>query len=134
MNTKKELIKKKVDFLFWALALGGLFLNLVGLVLIRIFLPPSDRVVILHYNSFLGIDAMSFNFRDEYFQLFLAPIGSLAIWLVNFLIALTFSKHSKDPEANFPEKKLVSYLLLSSGLVVQIELGIYLGALLVVNF
>jgi len=123
---------------FWILILSAILLNLAGFFLLWWQIKPTESAVILHYNAFLGIDIIDFNLKEGYYELFVAPTGGAIIWLINtslsFLLlgqAGRFSKKGKVQESS--ERIIGSYLILTSSIIVQLGLLVYVLDIIVVN-
>jgi len=92
---------KKVSAFF---VYGGLLFNLISWALFVWMVRNEQSIVILHYNAFMGIDAIAnFDVGKNYFQIFMAPIQGTFILLLNLLIALVLSFQSQEVEPNFKE-------------------------------
>lgn len=155
-SLKNNLKKILRDRIFISLAIGGLFLNIIIFIIIKIFINFDQSAFILHYNVFFGIDKISFNFNENPIELFLAPIGVLIIWVTNFVIAVflyltslqeqlqyidvnkDLSKEEEGIEDVVSEKKIYpkifgSYLLLVGALIIAIVIAIYILSIILVN-
>lgn len=152
LTIKRVLWKDKLSFF---LVFFGLVVNLLCFFILWWQIKPDETGTVLHYNVFFGIDAISFDLENFYYQLFLAPAGAFAVWLLNFVLgfALYFQVIS-DREKEKPEyakakrekagkrelyldfldaKMLSGYLLWAGALVVQVALAIYVLAIVMVN-
>ena len=149
---------KKVSAFF---IYGGLLFNLIIWGLFFWFVRSEQSIVILHYNAFMGIDAIAnFDIEKNYFQIFMAPIQGTFIFLLNLLIALVLSFQSQEigsdlDEENFTEQEKVKkgykkeklnqetpqngiiffgvYLLLGGGFLLQLVVFLYTIAIIWVN-
>jgi len=142
----RRLLRNKA---FWALAGGGLFLNLAGWAVLFWGIEIEEAPVILHYNAFLGIDAINFNLKNHPFLLFGNNFSGAIIWLINligglFLWAASISsKTEEDQKKKVTQQRdginkgsvdrLGAYLLWSGGCVIQMIVLIYAIALVLVN-
>lgn len=122
----------------WILVFAGLLLNLGGAFLLWWQIKPTESSVILHYNAFFGIDVIDFDLKSRYYELFAASAGGLFIWLVNSFLSFIlfgqagkFAKDKRKQESS--ERILGGYLLLASGIVVQLGILIYVLAIIRVN-
>lgn len=81
---------------------GGLLFNLISWALFVWLVKNEQAIVILHYNAFMGIDAIAnFDIEKNYFQIFMAPVQGTFIFLLNLLIALVLSFQSQEIESKF---------------------------------
>lgn len=127
---------KKLAFLI----LSGLLVNLAGVLALKFFFPFQQETVILHYNAFLGIDQVEFNFSTNRLKIFLPSIGGALIWLINFILGLSLyftSKENKINQGSSPERFKTSclgaYLLWLAGDIVQIFVLVYVLAIIFIN-
>lgn len=160
MEKKGKSIKEKFkiilgDRIFVFLVLGGLFLNIVNFVIIKIFINFDQAVLILHYNVFFGIDKVGLNVRDNVIQLFFVPMGSCAIWFINLFLGIflyltslgeelqftetfesgdkSFKNGKNDEIISFRSKVFGAYLFLGASLAVSTTIGIYVLSIILVN-
>ncbi len=160
MQEKKSLIKERLktilkDRIFISLVLGGLFLNMIVFAIAILFINFDQSAFILHYNVFFGIDKINFEFDKNPIELFLVPIGSVIIWLINLIIAfflyltslreqLQYVEANKDIadkegggeksiEKELYPKIFGAYSLLVSALIIAVVIGIYIVAVIMVN-
>lgn len=136
-NFKGVFLKKKKLVL---LVFLGLFLNICGWLVLKLFFPFNQETVILHYNAFLGIDWVEFNFSNNKIELFFPLINGLIIWLINFGLGifLYFSQHDlivKEDQKieNFRINQLGAYLLWLVGDLVQMFILVYILAIILIN-
>jgi hypothetical protein len=123
---------------FWILFVLGISLNLLGAFLLWYQIKPTDSAVILHYNSFLGIDIIDFDLEDDYYKLFGVSAVGLIICLANFILSFLifkqvnrFLEEERNQEA--AERQMGGYLLLISSILVQLGILIYILAIIRVN-
>lgn len=138
------------DKLALSLIILGLLLNLSGWLILYLEIKPAQMGIIVHYNIFFGIDV----FQSSYLEIFEASIGGAIIWFFNFILgfvlygqmmqeqkkeaALQYDRtrryKGKDYFLDyFDAKKLSSYLIWGSSLIVQMIILVYVAAILVVN-
>lgn len=119
------------------LFLAGIFLNLFGVFLLFKNILPSESGIILHYNSFLGIDVIVFDLKEKYYQLFFISIGGFLILLFNLLLALLINWNKKIKKIKNKEitlvRKTVAIFLSVGALLVQMAILIYILAIIKVN-
>ncbi|MDD3607276.1 MAG: hypothetical protein PHQ20_00540 [Candidatus Moranbacteria bacterium] len=132
---KKEAPKKNE---FWILFLLGVSLNLLGAFLLWYRIKPTDSAVILHYNSFLGIDIIDFDLRDDYYKLFGVSAVGLIICLTNFILSFLVFKQAdrfldEERKQEAAERQMSGYLLLISSILVQMGILVYILAIIRVN-
>ncbi|MDA3814825.1 MAG: hypothetical protein PF549_00465 [Patescibacteria group bacterium] len=157
---EKNLLKNKLkkifkDRVFVSLAIGGLFLNVVIFIIIKLFINFDQSAFILHYNVFFGIDKITFNFNENPIELLLVPIGGLFIWFINFIMAVLLFLTSLREQLQYVDvnngldktkkscgkilkeklypKIFGSYLLLASALAIEAVIGIYILSIILVN-
>lgn len=152
LTLKKVLWKDKLSFF---LIFCGLAVNLACWLVLWTQIKPDETGVILHYNIFFGIDAISFDLENFYFQVFLAPAGGLFIWFVNFILGFVLffqvilERERENPLYLVEKKKkakkrqqyldyldaksLSGYLLWAGSLSVQLALAVYVTAIVLVN-
>lgn len=116
---------------------------------------PDETGVVLHYNVFFGIDVISFDLENFYFQIFLGSIGALVVWFLNFILGFilyfqVIADKERETSEYFREKKakaekrefyldfldakiLSSYLLWAGSLIVQLALAVYVLSIVMVN-
>jgi hypothetical protein len=119
---EKNLLKNKLkkifkDRVFVSLAIGGLFLNVVIFIIIKLFINFDQSAFILHYNVFFGIDKITFNFNENPIELLLVPIGGLFIWFINFIMAVLLFLTSLREQLQY----------------VDVNNGIYILSIILVN-
>lgn len=136
-NFKGVFLKKKKLFLSVFI---GIFLNICGWIALKLFFPFTQETVILHYNAFLGIDQVEFNFSTNKIRLFFPLINGLIIWVINFGLGmfLYFSQHdlivNEDKKIeNFRINQLGAYLLWLVGNLVQMFILVYILAIILIN-
>lgn len=152
-NKEKTEIKKTPGFVkrIWkirsipVLILSGLLTNILGWIFLRWQINADQTTMILHYNSFLGIDVIDFNFQEGYYQIFFVSLGGLLIWLINTILGLMLIKQSaffsggkkeidrSQLEKKVDEKIVGSYLLWGGSLLVQLIILVYVIAIVMVN-
>lgn len=143
--------------LFWQdglaafLIAAGFLLNLAGMGVLRWQIGLAETNLVLHYNVFFGIDL----FQEQYTDIFQPSLMALVIWFMNMILGSIFyaqvllDQQQETPEKNlkrknkpqekgyyldyFDAKKLASYLLWSTGLLLQVILGVYIFAIIMVN-
>ena len=102
-------------------------------------IKPNQTAVIMHYNSFLGIDLIDFNFKENYYKIFTISVGSFFLWLVNSFLGLFLIYQGKNREKFVDnsfgrlERKMGGYLLLAGGIVAQLASLVYIWAIIKVN-
>ena len=151
MKKKWGVIWKKIKEFFlhqkrlFFLISSGLFINLLGWLGLKFFFPFNQETVILHYNAFLGIDDVEFDFSANRYKVFLPLAGGLLIWLINFLVGsflCFFNKEKKEgdvlPEGGIELQKtrtnqLGAYLLWLAGDVAQVFVLVYVLAIILIN-
>ena len=127
----------------------GFFLNLISWALLVWFVRVEQAVVIMHYNSFLGIDIVQdFNQERDYLGVFIVPLVGFFIWLLNFIISLILCSAPKNNETegtqvvgseimlknDQKDASMIGMLLLVGGaMVVQMAVVVYAIAVLIVN-
>jgi hypothetical protein len=146
---KKVFWKDKLSLFLLA---AGFFINLACFLALWWQIKPDDTGVVLHYNVYFGIDVISFDLENFYFQVFLGPLGAAIIWLMNFILGLVlyFQVVSDQKKESLSEKKerakskdifldyldakmLSAYLLWTGSLVVQLALVVYVIGIIMVN-
>ncbi len=122
----------------------GLLLNLASWIIFWLGLDFDKTALILHYNSFFGIDKIAINSEDRHFlDIFFVVFSGLIIMLVNNLLGgfLICSKQNKLQIIKCEKKDLneisVStlggYFLILAGLILQIVILVYTIAIVLVN-
>ena len=126
------------------LILGGLLIGVLSGLLLKWQINCDQSTMILHYNSFLGIDVIDFNFQKSCFQIFCVPLAGLVIWLINSILGLMLVRQStffsaktefkkSQIEKRIDEKIIGGYLLWSGGLFVQLIILVYIIAITMIN-
>ncbi len=142
-ETKESFFLKIYHFIspkknpLFLLVLIGFFLNLAGGFLLYNFIEPSDYGIILHYNSFLGIDELV-NLRENYYRLFIPSMAGMAIIIINTILAVMMSWQNKNLKDKGNKNTLIVrrisfYFLLSSSILVQLVILVYILAVIRVN-
>jgi len=122
----------------------GLLLNLTAWIIFWLGLDFDKTALILHYNSFFGIDRIAINSEDRNFlDVFFVAFSGLIILLVNSILGgfLICSKQNKLKNVECEKKKLDQisastlggYFLVLSGLILQIVILVYTIAIVLVN-
>lgn len=123
---------------------GGFLFNLVAWIIFWVGLDFDKTALILHYNSFFGIDKIAINSDERHFlDVFFVTFYGLLVMIVNYLLGLFLifsgngnSKGEVSEKINFEEistSKLGGYFLLLSGMILQIVIIIYTIAIVLVN-
>jgi hypothetical protein len=136
--------------LFWYrkfsvfLIYSGIILNLASWIVLWQLTKLNQEIIILHYNAYLGIDVMLDTEIEQYFDLFLVPIGGIVVLFLDILLAgilLYLSgtvneqlaqKCGQDSEES-DENLLGSNLIIIGGFLTQLVIFIYAAAILFVN-
>jgi|GEM_PF-6391914 len=95
---------------------GGLFFIIAAGSIIFYKIKPSDSEVILHYNSYFGIDVVSFNLKEFYFQVFLGPLAVLLVWFLNLILIFYLLFFQEKQQRVFKQKKEPKKTISSGGL------------------
>lgn len=103
----------------WLLFLSVLF-NAINWVILKFFLPPAGKDIILHYNVYFGVDSIG-DPREAYA---LAFVGVL-IFLVNAILSLYFYVQ---------KERIASYILLLTALIAQLSLLISAISVIIINY
>ena len=122
----------------------GLLLNLTAWAIFWWGLDFDKTALILHYNSFFGIDKLAVNSAERNFlDVFFVIVGGLSLMLINFILGgfLIFSKKkhliTDDSEKNNLNKIAIStlggYFIFFAGLILQIVILVYAIAIVLVN-
>ncbi|MCK5080847.1 MAG: hypothetical protein KAQ63_01675 [Candidatus Moranbacteria bacterium] len=127
-----------------AISLGGLLLNLTAWVVFWLGLDFDKTALILHYNSFFGIDKIAINSEERRLvDIFFVPLSGLLIMVVNyslgvFLIFSNWKNFSEDDSQKIDFKKISTavlggYFIFLAGMIFQIVVLIYSVAIVLVN-
>lgn len=126
---------------------GSLIFNLISWALLVWLVKNEQSIVILHYNAFMGIDAIA-NFDDgkNYFQIFIAPIEGAFIFFLNIVIAFVLCLQSLVVDSENGKKAVQSekvrqndviffgvYLILGGSFLLQLIIFLYTIAIIWVN-
>ncbi len=122
----------------------GLLSNLTAWVIFWLGLDFDKTALILHYNSFFGIDRIAVNSEHRKFlEIFFVPVSGLLIMLVNFILGgfLIFSGKKNSIINNFEKNNLNKinisilggYFIFFTGLILQIVIFVYAIAIVLVN-
>lgn len=103
----------------WVL-IASLFVNAVCWGALAFFIRPVDFPIILHYNVYFGVDIIG-----DWWQAYFLPLIALAIMSVNIVLAYSFYKK---------EERIISYILLLAGLLVQVSGAIAIGGIIRINY
>ncbi len=143
-NEKKESFFLKIYYFIspkknplFLLVLIGFFLNLAGGFLLYNFIEPSDYGIILHYNSFLGIDELV-HLKEGYYRLFMPSMAGMAVIIINTILAIVMGWQNKKlknvgNKNTFVVRRISSYFLLSASILVQLAILVYILAIVRVN-
>jgi len=93
----------------------------IWLVVYLINLSVSQDLVVLHYNIDFGVDLIG-----SVKRLFIVPILSLIVFIVNEALLFAFSRHK--------DFKFIAYLLFGASLAVNLFLVAALGSIYLINF
>ncbi len=126
------------------LILSGLLIGVLSGLFLKWQINCDQPTMILHYNSFLGIDVIDFDFQKSCFQIFFVPLGGLVIWLINSVLGLMLVRQStffsvktefkkSQIEKRIDEKIIGGYLLWSGSLFVQLIILVYIIAIIMIN-
>lgn len=134
------------DKRFVAILIFGLLSNGAVWLIFKLGLDFDKTALILHYNSFFGIDKIAVNSEERRLaDVFFAPLGGLAVMLINFLLGgfLVYSSRKKRLESSdFPEEgklekistaALGGWLILLAGIIFQLVIAVYAAAIFFVN-
>jgi hypothetical protein len=113
----QEYFKSRI--ILWLLFLA-VFFNIVDWVILRIFLPPSEKDIILHYNVYFGVDSIGVP-QETY----LLPLIGVIVLLVNAVFSLYFY---------IKKERIASYILLITSLMVQLSLLISVISVTIINY
>jgi hypothetical protein len=105
--------------ILWLLFLTALF-NLVDWVLLKIFLRSGEKLIILHYNVYFGVDSLGVS-RGAY----LLPSIGLIVLILNFILSFYFYVQ---------KERIASYILLLTALMVQLSLLISVVSVIIINY
>lgn len=126
-------------FLLVVLSLGFI-LNLSNWLLFWLGLDLDKTALILHYNSFFGIDRISVNSEGRFFgEIFFAPLSSFLFLIINYFLGLVliftgWEKSDKNYDLkNMPTSILGGYFILLSGIILQIMILVYTISIVLVN-
>lgn len=147
MKTIKDFFQYFFHSKFFLIILGvSLILNLASWFIFLFGLDFDKTALILHYNSFFGIDRIVVNSEDRKFlDIFFASFGGLLIIAINYILGmlLVFSSRkilseekniSKPFDLNkMPIAFLGGYFLFFFGLILQIVILVYTVAIVLVN-
>jgi len=147
MKTIKDFFQYFFHSKIFLIILGfSLILNLASWVIFRFGLDFDKTALILHYNSFFGIDRIVVNSEDRKFlDIFFASFGGLLVIIINYILGmlLVFSSRkflpgeeniSKPFDLNkMPIAFLGGYFLFFFGLILQIVILVYTMAIVLVN-
>lgn len=129
---------------FLIILISSFLLNLSLWIILGLGLDFDKTVLILHYNSFFGIDKISVNAEDQRFlNVFFVSGGGLFIMLIDYLLGflllfLNWKNSSKNILKKTDKKELSTvelggYFLFLSGLVLQVLILVYTIAIVLVN-
>jgi hypothetical protein len=133
----KNFFKNK--FLLTVLITGFIF-NLAGWLAFYFGLDLNKNSLILHYNSFFGIDRIFVNAEEKkIWEIFFAPLGGFFVLVFNYFlgIILVFGGWDKSNQQydlkNLPTSILGGYFILFSAIILQIVILMYTIAIVLVN-
>jgi hypothetical protein len=124
--------------------IGGFLLNFLVWLILWLGLDLNKTTLIIHYNSFFGIDKFSVNSGlNRFFEIFFAPLSGLFILIVNYLLGgfLIFSGWKKTGEkevsdvslGKLPASMLGGFLILITGIILQMTVLVYAIAIFLIN-
>jgi hypothetical protein len=124
--------------------IGGFLLNFSVWLLFWLGLDFDKTALIIHYNSFFGIDKFSVNSGlNRFFEIFFAPLSGLFLLIINYLLGgfLIFSGWKKTGEEKvsdvglekLPASMLGGFLILIAGVILQMTVLVYSIAIFLVN-
>jgi len=143
-NIKIYLKSFSQDKLLMTVFFGGVILNLISWIIFWVGLDFDKTALILHYNSFFGIDKFAFDAEEQNFlDVFFVAFGGLMIMIINYSLGAflilanlgnkkeTISKEEGLVEISISE--LGGYFLFWSGMILQVFILVYTVAIIFVN-
>jgi hypothetical protein len=130
----KKFFKNK--FILAAVALS-ILLNAAGILILKINIDFNKPLIILHYNSYLGIDRIVFDSKNIWMQVYAVSFSSLFISLLNILLAFFFFKKTlmnlKGDKISGSPGFIASMVLAGASLALQIIVLLYTVSIALVN-
>ncbi|MFW5884919.1 MAG: hypothetical protein ACOCUF_01685 [Patescibacteria group bacterium] len=125
---------------------AGLLLNIAGWLILHFKLDFHKSLIILHYNSYLGIDRMIYNSKSAWMEIYLVSFLAAVLLVLNSVLAFFFSYFSFREEENLKDKgevlenhlekdprTLASKMLIASACALQIIVLVYTLSIVKVN-
>jgi hypothetical protein len=113
----QEFFQSKV--IRWLLFLG-IFSNLIDWIVLGVFLPETEKSIILHFNVYFGVDSIG-NPNETY----LLPFIGFIVLCINWLLAFYFY---------IKKERIASYILLLCAFMVQLSLLISIISVIIINY
>ncbi len=140
MSLKKFFKNKSISFIL----LIGILLNSVIWIIFWLNLDLNEMSLVVHYNSFFGIDKFSVNSTgNRLFEIFFVPFVGLLILFINYFLGgfLVYSgwkkvgeeKFKKISSENFSTSMIGGFLILITGVSLQLVILVYSIAIVLVN-
>jgi len=144
----KKIKKNQKNFLsnkfLLLVILFGFLLNLSAWLVLWLGLDLNKITLVVHYNSFFGIDKISLQPEGKRFvKVFFAPLSGLLFMLINYFLGLVliFSSWKKNKNNSLENKSiekistasLGGHFILLSGVVLQIMILVYTISIVIVN-
>jgi hypothetical protein len=120
----------------------GLLLNIAGWLVLHFKLDFEKPLIILHYNSYLGIDRIVYNSEMVWPKVYLVPFLAVIVLLLNSFLAFSFSYFSLQEKENLKEEEdfpaatpriIASRMLVFSACALQIIVLVYTFSIVKVN-
>lgn len=128
------------------LIIAGLLLNIAGWLILHFKLDFHKSLIILHYNSYLGIDRMIYNSKSAWMEIYIVSFLAAVLLVLNSVLAFFFSyfsfrekktlKDEGEVLENYLEKDprtLASKMLIASACALQIIVLVYTLSIVKVN-
>lgn len=141
-STMKAMVKFELfsDWKLSGLWLVALLFNGLSWGVIFWLLQMGSSVFILHYNAYLGIDALiNFGNEDPWQLIFVASFVGLMIWLINFVVASIIAfqadldKIKKEKDFSVDSHWLGHQMVVTGNLILQVAILIYVASIVLVN-
>lgn len=143
----KEAFKKFFQSKFNLILISaGLLLNVAGWLILHFKLDFHKSLIILHYNSYLGIDRITYNSESAWMEIYLVSFLAAVLLVLNSVLAFFFyyfsfkeeknSKNEGEASENCLKKDpraLASKMLIASACALQIIVLMYTLSIMKVN-
>ncbi|MFO7807177.1 MAG: hypothetical protein R6V40_02015 [Candidatus Moraniibacteriota bacterium] len=120
---------------------ASFLLNIAGILLLKFNIDFNKALIILHYNSYLGIDRVVYDSENVWLQVYAVSFSALAVSFLNIFLAFFLyhaafrfsNKKNKEKDLRQNPRFLAAVILLGASLALQIIVLLYTISIVLVN-